>query len=141
MHRIDIKAVVIAFFAELCVDMLVVHILIMFFGRALLVPDMPEAEFKAAVETIAATGDYQLVAFACGMATTILGGYLAARLAKDFPYYNGLAIGVVGIVFVLAFSDGPLWITIVGVLLTIPGALYGAHLAKKRRPAPTDEQP
>ena len=135
MHRIDLKAVVLAFAAEFALDMLVVRILVMIFGSELFVPGMSEEEVQKVIEAIAANGTYQLTAFACGMATTVLGGYLAARLAKGFPYYNGLAIGVVAVVFVLIFgSGGPLWMLILGVLLTIPASIYGAHIASKRTP-------
>ncbi len=140
MHRIDIKAVILAFIAEICADLIVLRILFSIFGRGLLGPDMSEAEFLAAIDTVIAKGDYQFAAFVCGMATTVLGGYLAARLAKGFPYYNGLAIGVVGVVFVLAVGGGsPFWLTVVGLLLTIPASIYGAHLAKKYRPASADK--
>lgn len=135
MNRIDLKAVVLAFAVEFALDMLVVRILVMIFGGDLFVPEMSEDEVKKVLETIAANGNYQLTAFVCGMATTVLGGYLAARLAKGFPYYNGLAIGVVGVVFVLIFGGGgPVWMTILGILLTIPASIYGAHVASKRAP-------
>ena len=139
MNRIDIKAVVIAFVAEFCVDIVVMIFLMGIFGRGQLNPDMGEAEFKATLEAINAQGDFQLAAFVSGMATVVLGGYLVARIAKGFPYYNGLAIGVVGVVFTLAFAAGsPLWFTILAGLLTIPLSIYGAHLAKKHRPAQAD---
>ncbi len=139
MNRIDIKAVVIAFVAEFCVDIVVMSMLIGIFGRGQLDPDMAEAEFKAALEAINAQGDFQLAAFVSGMVTVVLGGYLVARIAKGFPYYNGLAIGVVSVVFTLAFAAGnPLWFTILAVLLTIPLSIYGAHLARKHRPVQTD---
>lgn len=133
MHRIDPKAIAIAFIAELAIDMLVVQILLMIFGRDLLTSGMSADEVQKAIETIVAKGDYVLASFVGGMSTTVLGGYLVARLAKGFPYYNGLAIGVVGVVFVLCFATGgPLWFTILGVLLTIPASIYGAHIAAKR---------
>jgi hypothetical protein len=140
MNRIDIRAVVLAFIAEICADLIVLRILFMIFGRGLLAPDMSESEIQTAVDTITAKGDFQFAAFVCGMSTTVLGGYFAARLAQGFPYYNGLAIGVVGVVFSLAFAGGnPLWLTIAAVLLTIPASIYGAHLARKRLAAPADQ--
>jgi hypothetical protein len=136
MHRIDFKAILIAFVAEFAVDILTVQILVMIFGRDLLDPGMSAEEVQKAIGTIFENGSFVLASFVCGTITTILGGYLAARLAKGFPYYNGLAIGVVGVVYVLFFAgDGPLWYTIVGVLLTIPLAIFGAHIARKRAPA------
>jgi hypothetical protein len=67
-----------------------------------------------------------------GTATTIGGGYLAARLAKQIPYYHGLAMGVLGIVYILVGWNGDLgWLNVLALLITIPASLYGAHLAKK----------
>ena len=133
MQRIDLRAIVIAFFAELAIDMLVVQVLLMIFGHDIFTSGMSAEEVQKAIDTIVAKGSYVFASFVTGMSTTVLGGYLAARLAKGFPYYNGLGIGVVGVVFVLSFAtDGPLWFTILGVLLTIPASIYGAHLATKR---------
>lgn len=139
MSRIDFKAVVIAFVAEYCADLVVQGLLLGIFGHGRITSDMTQADFQAALETIFAQGSFRFAVFVCGMATVILGGYLVGRIAKGFPYYNGLAIGVVGVVYTLVFAAGnPLWVVIVAVLLTIPLSIYGAHLAKKHRPPQPD---
>jgi hypothetical protein len=71
-------------------------------------------------------------AMVLGTATTIGGGYLAARIARRIPYYHGLAMGVLGILASMYFwrSDATGFFYI-GLVLTIPASLYGAHLAKK----------
>ena len=75
---------------------------------------------------------------AFGLATTVGGGYLAARIAKNIPYYHGLGMGLLGIAYAFVLwpeqPDGYTWF---GLLITIPAAIYGAHLAKLRMSANT----
>ena len=67
-----------------------------------------------------------------GTVTTIGGAYLAARLARIIPYYHGLAMGILGVLFVLVTWDDEVgWTNFLGLVVTIPASLYGAHLAKK----------
>jgi hypothetical protein len=64
------------------------------------------------------------------------GAYLAARLARRIPYYHGLAMGILGVLFVLVtWNREAGWLNVLGMLVTIPASLYGAHLAKKHMPA------
>lgn len=68
-----------------------------------------------------------------GTLSTMVGGYLAARIAKKEPYWNAGAIGVLGIVLgLLLAKDYPLWFNVVGFLLALPAALLGGHLARSR---------
>ena len=137
MNRISIKAVVIAFIAELGVSMVIGTLLIMVLGRGMLSPDLSEEELTKITETILGGSDYLLWSLVFSAATTIGGGYLAARIAREFPYYNGLAIGVVGIVFgALFWAQYPWWLSVIDVLITIPASIYGAHVAKRHMSAP-----
>ena len=69
-------------------------------------------------------------------ASTVLGGYLAARLARAVPYFNALAFGVLGLVLsVLTVPDVPTWFKVLGFGLTLPAALLGGHIAKVRMQA------
>jgi len=44
-------------------------------------------------------------------------------------------MGILGILFIFATWDGELgWMNVLGLLVTIPASLYGAHLAKKHMP-------
>ena len=68
--------------------------------------------------------------------TTVAGAYLAARLARRIPYYHGLAMGVIGVVFGLFFwHQDAIWLDYLGVILTIPLSLFGSHLARNRMQA------
>jgi hypothetical protein len=131
MMKIRITAVVIAFVAELGLDQIFAAILVYAFGHTGYSPDMSDAEKLAFVQAVWSDGAFVLCAFALGTATTILGGYVCARIAKVFPYYNGLAIGLVGLAFTLLVAgEAPVWYTVLGVLMAVPASIYGAHLAK-----------
>jgi hypothetical protein len=92
---------------------------------------MSEPEKQAFVKAVWSDGSFVFLAFILGTATTILGGYVCARIAKVFPYYNGLAIGIVGLVFtLLVMGEAPWWYSALGLLMSLPASIYGAHLAK-----------
>jgi hypothetical protein len=131
MMKIRITAVALAFVAELGLDQIFAAILVHAFGHTGYSPDMSDAERAAFVQAVWSDGGFVFCAFALGTATTILGGYACARIAKVFPYYNGLAIGIVGVLFIaLTAGEGPVWYTVLGLLLAVPASIYGAHLAK-----------
>ena len=74
-------------------------------------------------------------AMVLGAATTIGGGYLAARIAKRIPYYHGLAIGIVGVLYsLLQWSPEAGGLDYLGLVSTIPLSIYGALLARKQTP-------
>jgi hypothetical protein len=138
VRKIRITAVALAFVAELGLDQIFAAILLVAFDHTGFSPDMSDAEKAAFVRTVWSDGGFVLCAFVLGTATTVLGGYLCARIAKVFPYYNGLAIGIVGFVFtLLVMGEAPWWYTALGLLMSLPASIYGAHLAKPHIPAPS----
>jgi hypothetical protein len=138
VNKIRLGAVVIAFVAELGLDQILSTILLAALGHTDFTAEMSETEQQAFVARVWADGTFIFFAFILGTATTILGGYVCARIAKVFPYYNGLAIGIVGFVFTLAVMGGaPGWYTVLGLLMTLPASIYGAHLAKPHLDAAT----
>jgi hypothetical protein len=66
----------------------------------------------------------------------VIGGYVAARLARGYPYFNALAIGLLGIalgiVLELLGSDVPGWVDAISYIVAVPAALFGGNLAKPR---------
>jgi hypothetical protein len=135
MKKIRIGAVVIAFVAELGLDQIISTILLVAFGHTNFAPEMSDSERQAFITAVWSDEGFVLFAFILGTATTILGGYLCARIAKIFPYYNGLAIGIVGLVFTLVvMGEAPVWYTVLGLLIALPASIYGAHLAKPHIP-------
>lgn len=61
----------------------------------------------------------------------ILGGYVAARIAKVCYYKNAAVFGGIGfIIGIITSSQYPLWFNVSFLLSVFPAALLGGHLAK-----------
>jgi len=131
MHRISLLAVISAFLVEIVVDEIRSYVQLILFAIGAITPGMSEVESQKVLVAITQSPSYMTCLVVLGTATTIGGGYLAARIAKTFPYYNGLAIGLVGLAFGLyMWRLNPLWLNVFSVITVIPASIYGAHLAK-----------
>lgn len=138
MPPIDIKAIIIAFAAEIAADFIIGTQLLVYFAGDKLVPNMTRDEFLKVGQVVYETTAFLPWAMVFGTATTMGGAYLAARIAKRLPYYHGLAMGILAIVYSLVFGSAEArWLAYLAILVSIPVSLYGAHLAKKHIPAET----
>src|SRR4051812_33920394 len=84
-----------------------------------------------------------MLATAYRVVYSIVGSYIAARLAPDRPMWHAMVLGVVGLVVSLAGAAatwnakpplGPHWYAVVVALISIPCAWIGGVLAESRRP-------
>jgi hypothetical protein len=133
MRGISIKAVVLASLAVIGIDIMSGIVLAAVFGGPALNADMTDAQLKEAAAAMVAKPGYLASALILGTASTVVGGYLAARLARAVPYFNALAFGLLGVVLgVLTSSELPTWFRVVGLGLTVPAALVGAYVAKRQ---------
>lgn len=133
---ISFKAIAIAFTAELGADFFISLFVFGLFAGDRVVPNMSQDEFEEVARQVTNTTAYVPWMMVLGTATTVGGAYLAARLARRIPYYHGLAMGILGILFIFLTWNSELgWLNVLGLLVTVPAALYGAHLAKKHMPA------
>jgi MFS family permease len=135
MNRVSPKALLISLAAMLALDTLGGMILTIFFASQLLHENTTHEQTQAVVEAVNQSSGFLLSALAYGTVTTILGGYLAARLAKRLPYFNAGALGLASIAIgILLAGSSPLWFDVVGFFITLPAALFGGHLAKLDAP-------
>ncbi len=135
MPPLSYRAIAIAFAAELVADFVISMFVFSFFAGDLLTPDMAEGEFETVVRKVMATTAYVPWIMLFGTATTVGGAYLAARIAKRIPYYHGLAMGIAGMLFiVITWNSEIIWPNVLGLLITIPASLFGAHLARRHMP-------
>jgi MFS family permease len=133
MTRFDPKAIFIAMLLSLALDVVGAVLLHSVFGPSLS-EDMTPEQLKAAVEAMQQGTGFLLASLLYGTATTVFGGYVAARLARAYPYFNALAIGVLGIVLGLMLaSDSPGWYDALAYLVSVPAALLGGHLHQLQR--------
>jgi len=124
--------VIIAFAAEFAADLIIAHLLFMLFAGDRITPDMTDAQFLEVRRAVLEGTSCLAWLVLCGSATTVGGGYLAARLAKRIPYYHGLAMGIVGVIdIVVEWNSEFTGLAWMGIVTTIPLALVGAHLAKR----------
>lgn len=131
MQGISIKAVVLASLAVLGVDLMSSIVLTQMFGGPGFGSGLSEEQLRAAAQVLYQDVRYLTLGLILGTMSTVLGGYLAARLARAVPYFNALAFGVLGLLIsLIGSSELPLWFNIVGLLLTLPAALLGGHIAK-----------
>ena len=138
MPPIDIKAIIIAFAAEIAADFVIGTQLLVYFAGEKLVPDMTREDFVKVSQMVYETTAFLPWAMVFGTATTMGGAYLAARIAKRVPYYHGFVMGVLAVVYSLLFGSADArWMAYLAILVSIPVSLYGAHLAKKHIPAET----
>jgi hypothetical protein len=111
-------------------------LLISLFGGPTFGSGMSEEQMRRGFQVLFQDARYLTFALIFGTATTVLGGYLAARLARAVPYFNALAFGVLGLtVNLLTSVDVPIWFKVIGFGLTLPAALLGGHIAKVRMQA------
>ena len=105
------------------------------FGIALATGGMSGEDIARALN---ASAVFQIFSFVSGMAFTVLGGFVAARIANYLEYRTALWVGFIGLVIgelilgMSAQSSYPAWSRLLGDLLIMPAALFGANLKVKR---------
>jgi hypothetical protein len=95
MYRISIIAVLVAFGTEMIADQIIGFILFSVLAPGSIEAHMSEEAAMLALKAVAEQPAFLAATMILGTATTVGGGYLAARIARRFPYYNGLAMGIV----------------------------------------------
>lgn len=130
MKHIDLRAIVLATLAVFGIDFVTGIVLFSTFSD--LVANATDEQVRAAAVALANDRGYLRAALILGTGSTVVGGYLVARLARRIPYFNALAYGVLGMVLSM-FTTGelPLWFRVVGIGLTIPASLLGAYFCKR----------
>src|SRR3954470_21437799 len=101
MYRIKFSALALAFLAEFGVDILWQAILVNLLAGDQVTADMSDDAARQVLQAISEMPAYTVLSFILGNATTAGGVYLAARLARQYPYYHGLGMGLLGIAFTL----------------------------------------
>jgi len=137
MQNISIRAVILATLAVLGIDIVSGMVLTQMFGGPSFDPGLPREEIQRAYQVLMQDVRYLTLGLLFGTATTVLGGYLAARLARNMPYYNALAFGVLGILIsMIGAGSLPTWVKVIGLGLSLPAAVLGGHIAKLRKSRP-----
>lgn len=93
-------------------------------------------------EQLGASGTFEVFSLLFGLAFTVLGGYVAARVANHRELWHGMLLGLASLAFGEAYiaitdADFAVWQRIASLLLVVPAGIYGAYLCRsgKRRRA------
>jgi hypothetical protein len=127
------KAIAFGLFTDICSTGAMSLVLYALVGARL----VEEAATPEVIEqTLLASHLYVLASMAAGLGCTVLGGYVAARIAGRLEYYHALFTGVGVLLFgelmmLGSKTDYSIGLRILGDLLLVPAALYGARLRKR----------
>jgi hypothetical protein len=130
MKYLDLRAIVLATLAVFGIDFITGIVLFSMFTN--LVTNASEEQVRAAAVALAKDPGYLRAVLVLGTASTVVGGFLVARIARRIPYFNALAYGVLGMLLsTLTTGELPLWFRVVGIGLTVPASLLGAYFGKR----------
>ncbi|NMM12473.1 MAG: hypothetical protein HHJ17_02870 [Rhodoferax sp.] len=133
MKRFNLKAVAIGTLTMLALDLLTGVVSFIVFSGDSLTSGATQSEITAAGKIIEQNDGYLLFGLLLGSLSTVIGGYIAARIARNLPLFNAFAVGVVGIaagILLGGQSESPEWFNAVGYISTIPAAIAGGWLAR-----------
>lgn len=127
MNKISIKAVLIGAVVDNSVTFFIMNLL----AAALLSTGISEDEFMARMKST----NGMLLGLILGPGCTVLGAYVAGRIAKQAERLNGVLVGVAGMIVALIFHESgtPAWFDIAGFGLMLPAGIGGGWLAEARR--------
>ncbi len=91
-----------------------------------------EGADELSIEQITEGTGFQLAALIIGLGYTMLGGFVAASVAKVDKMLQAGVMGAISLLLSLFFLDAEhIWFDITGLLLTLPLALLGGYLARE----------
>jgi hypothetical protein len=129
--RLSVKGIIFGILVVLVLDIVVAFVKAGLSGR--LHPKSATTEERKAhgMPPVTMSTNSLLVTMLMGNLITMIGGFTAARIAQSDFYLNSGAIGLCGLLIGVLFSKGyPLWFNAIALVLVVPAALLGGHLAR-----------
>jgi hypothetical protein len=129
--NIDFRAIVLATLAVFGIDFITGIVLFSIFATDQ-IANASDEQVRAAALALAKDPGYLRTALILGTASTVVGGFLVARIARSIPYFNALAYGVIGMILsTLTTAELPTWFRVVGIGVTVPASLLGAYFGRR----------
>ncbi len=127
MNKISIKAVIVGAVVDNSMTFFIMNLL----AAALLSTGITEDEFMARMKST----NGMLLGLILGPGCTVLGAYVAGRIAKRAERLHGALVGAAGMLVALIFRDSgiPVWFDVAGFALMLPAGIAGGHIAAQRR--------
>ena len=135
MKKISIKGIVLGVIATIGLDTVAGVVLVLIFGGHLFKSGITNQQLEEAMTVVAQGNNFLISSLIIGTLTTVLGGYIAARVARKEVYLNSGIVGLFGIFSGVFLAGGyPIWFNVAAFLTVVPAALTGGHLAKSKVP-------
>lgn len=132
MGRVSIKGVLLGILTDIGGSIAAGMILLPLFAGGNVSEQMSPEDIDEVIKQITQNGWFLITNFIVGLSCSALGGYVAARVAKQEIYLNAGLVGLFGVLVgsLNLSSEYPIWFNVGGLLLVIPAALLGAQLAR-----------
>ena len=131
IRNLDIRAILLATLAVFGIDFITGLVLFNVFAGEQLA-NASDEQMRIVAAELARNAGYLRAALILGTASTVVGGFLVARIARSIPYFNALAYGVLGMLLsTLSTGELPVWFRVVGIGLTVPASLLGAYFGRR----------
>ena len=128
--RIRIKAVVLGCLTDLSGSLAVGLVYGVVLGISMAVKGIPQEEIGTRLQGLIVL----IPSFFIGFGFTLLGGFVAGRIAKHSESLHGGIVGAIGILLgFLFYGSFPLWYNIISFAGVVPAGMAGGYLAKQRR--------
>ena len=126
-RRVNIKALVLGVLTDFGGSLLVGAVSGAIVGIILSFKGTPQNEMDAYLN-----GPIVLIAVVViGWGFTILGGFIAGRVAKRREILHGGIVGFIGILLCLLFwASTPLSLNVISLICIVPCGMFGGHIAK-----------
>ena len=135
MNRISLKAILLATLVMVAIDFIIGLAMMFMFMRDAFEEGLTEEQVSEALLASTQSASFLFTGMILGTLSTIVAGYVAARIAKTEPYINAGVVGLLGMALGALFvEDSPLWFNVMSYLLILPAALLGGYLAARRVP-------
>ena len=131
MNRISPKGIVIAFLAVLAIDMVLAIGFAVIAGATAFAKDLTEQEASVAFSAFMLRPGVLSMSLFLGTLSIAVGGYIAARISKAYPYFNATVLGLVAIPLGSLLASELLWFNLAALALGVPAALFGGYLAAR----------
>ncbi|MDT8318038.1 MAG: hypothetical protein RQ824_08625 [bacterium] len=131
---INIKAIFIGFVSDFVASAVFGIALSFFMAVVLAMKGYKDAELEKSLITLLDGTTYRILSIIVGLGFTMMGGYLAGRIARSGEYFHSGAVGLLNVIFGLFFIGMyTTWYSVTAFLLVLPAAVIGGDMARKRR--------
>lgn len=131
---VNIKAIIIGFASDFVASIIFGIALSFFMAVVLAIKGYKDAELETQLIGLLDGTTYRILSLIVGLGFTMMGGYLAGRIAKNGEYFHSGAVGLLNVFFGLFFIGMYFtWYSVIAFLLVFPAAIIGGDMARKRR--------